>query len=176
MCKFLCGCTSSMICLLRNLYIWERSPFIWYPIYFEPPCFLSIILWWLQICFMSAYLNFICIFAHSCVCWWSLSSCLPWWVCWFLLARCSHKLLAFSIGFLFQLVSLSLQTSLIFKDLCILVGPILCLNLWKLVSPYGSTTSLVQVLCFALDFTPLHLLSVLDDFGGVRIPYLCTPQ
>ena len=155
----------------------REVPFSWYPISFGLPWFLSIILWWLQICFMSAYLNFICIFAHSCVCWGFLSSCLPWWVCWFLLARCFHKILAFSIGFIFQLVSLILRTSLLFKDLLlILVGPILWLNLWKLVSPYGSTTSLVQVLCFALVFTPLHLLCVLDDFGGVRIPYLCTPQ
>ena len=117
MCKFLCRCISSMICLLTNLYIWERSPFSWYPISFELPWFLSIILWWLQICFMSAYLNFICIFAHSCICWGSFTSCLPWWVCWFLLARCFHKLLAFSIGFIFQLVSLSLRTSLLSKDL-----------------------------------------------------------
>ena len=36
---FLCGCISSMVCLIRNLYIWERSPFSWYPNSFEPPCF-----------------------------------------------------------------------------------------------------------------------------------------
>ena len=47
MCMFLCGCRSSTICLLRNLYIWERLPFIWYPIYFESPCSSSLILWWL---------------------------------------------------------------------------------------------------------------------------------
>ena len=33
----------------------------------------------------------------------------------------------------------------------------------------------MQVLCLAFVFAPLHLLSVLDDFGGVRVPYLCTP-
>ena len=38
MCKFLCGCISSLFCLLRNLYIWERSPFSWYPNSFELPC------------------------------------------------------------------------------------------------------------------------------------------
>ena len=69
MCKFLCGCISSMICLLRNLYIWERLPFSWYPNSFEPPCFLSIILWWFQICLVSACLVFIGIFTHSCICW-----------------------------------------------------------------------------------------------------------
>ena len=36
---FLCGCISSMVCLIRNLYIWERSPFSWYPNSFELPCF-----------------------------------------------------------------------------------------------------------------------------------------
>ena len=36
---FLYGCISSMVCLIKNLYIWERSPFSRYPIPFEPPCF-----------------------------------------------------------------------------------------------------------------------------------------
>ena len=40
----------------KPIHMRERSPFSWYPIFFEPPCFLSIILWWLQICLMSACL------------------------------------------------------------------------------------------------------------------------
>ena len=52
-------------------------------------------------------------YLHLCAlmsCWRSLTSCLPWWVCWFLLAKYSHELLVFSIGFSFQLVPLSLWT------------------------------------------------------------------
>ena len=39
MCKFLCRWISLTICLLRNLYIWDRSLFSWYPNSFELPCF-----------------------------------------------------------------------------------------------------------------------------------------
>ena len=56
---------SSMTWILRNLYTWEKSLFIWYRISIEPACFSSIILWWLQICLVSACLISICIFAHS---------------------------------------------------------------------------------------------------------------
>ena len=66
---FLCGYISSMVCPIRILYIWERSPFSWYPNSFEPPCLSSIILWWFQICLVSACLMFIGIFTHSCICW-----------------------------------------------------------------------------------------------------------
>ena len=108
--------------------------------------------------------------------WRSLTSCLPWWACWILLAKWSHWLLAFSIGFSFQLVSLSLWTYS-FKDLLFIsVGPILCwiFENWYLLmaQPYLWCKCYDLLLLYAL----LHLLRILDDFGGARIPYLCTPQ
>ena len=88
---FLSGCISLMVCLIRNLYIWERSPFSWYPNSF-----------WATLCFIYNSLvapNL----SHECLSYCLLvslhthvfledpfTSCLPWWACWVLLAKWSH--------------------------------------------------------------------------------------
>ena len=67
---FLCGCKSSMVYLIRNLYIWERSPFSWYPISFcATLCFIYNSLVASKFVSWVLVLLFIGIFAHSCISW-----------------------------------------------------------------------------------------------------------
>ena len=57
-----------------------------------------------------------------------------------------------------------------------LVGCFFVEVFFNLISSFGSTISLMQVPWFVLVLCILHFLCVLDDYGGVRIPYLCTLQ
>ena len=101
MCKFLCRWISLTICLLRNLYIWERSPFIWYPTFFQAT--LSFIYNSLvapslsRECFSYFYSHLCALTFH----WRFFSSCSSRWVCWF----CCLNVLTCSL--FFRLVEIS---------------------------------------------------------------------
>ena len=79
----------------------------------------------------------------------SLTSCLSWWACWFLLAL--HVPTSF---WLFQLayfpIGILELVNIFFKIFFVSWLGLSYVESFNLVSSYGSTISLVQVLCFAL--------------------------
>ena len=91
--------------------------------------------------------------------WRLFSSCLSRWVCWFCwLNVLTSSFFLFSIGFNFQLVSLSLWTYYFWKIFFVSWLGLSYDESFILVSSYGSTISLVQVLWFALALCNLALV------------------
>ena len=129
---------------------------------------------------VSACLIFICIFMHS------LLIEDPWLHAYHGEHVDFYWLYMFLLAFgLFQLVLVSnwypwaCEHTLYLKIFFVSRLGLSYVESFNLVSSYGSTISFVQVLCamcYVLFYALLHLLYVLDDFGGVRIPYLCTRQ
>ena len=164
-------------------YTYERGNFFnWYPSLFESPCLLPLILWWCQkeIIPWVLVLFSICIFMHS------LLFEDPWlhayhgkhvdfyWLYMFLLAFGFFNWLLFPIGILELVNILFIQRSSLCRGWAsLMLNPLI----WYLImaQPYlWCKCYVLCAMCYVLFYALLHLLYVLDDFGGVRIPFLCT--